>query len=314
MYNEERKMRFLTETRSSKGAEDFGKSVFHTTEPYEQEAGKDFCELTIDVLQSIANTEFGVRTRTMETTIALFRSYVSWCKEQGYLTCDDVYELKTEMGDKVRRMMIASPAHLEVVLNKIFEPVQNETVDCLYRCYFWMGFAGLEESETVEVTVDEIDFSTMTIEHGGKSYEIYREAVPAFKMACEATQFRYIHPGYSSDKKQQGIYRDRYPGKHLLRGIRSSQIKLTTIKAHTGKKLKANGIETTYGKIRLSGLYYKTYEMERFGEPVNFDAIIVERISKTPQNYHRNYTRSKFASVIRRSLLEDYECWKAVFT
>jgi len=36
MYNEERKMRFLTEMRSSV---DFGKSVFNTIEPYEQKEG-----------------------------------------------------------------------------------------------------------------------------------------------------------------------------------------------------------------------------------------------------------------------------------
>jgi len=223
-----------------------------------------------------------------------------------------VYELKTEMDEKMKRMMIASPVHLEAVLNKIFEPVASETVDCLYRCYLWMGFAGIEEAEAIEVTVDEIDFDTMTIEHGGKSYEIYREAVPAFKMACNATEFRYVNPNYTDGK--QGGYRNRYPGEHLLRGIRSAQIKLTTIRAVIGKKFKAEGIETSYGKIRLSGLFYKTYEMERFGEPVNFDAFIVERMGKTDHQYHRNYTRNKLANGIRRDLEDDYECWKAAFT
>ncbi len=223
-----------------------------------------------------------------------------------------MYELKTEMDEKMKRMMIASPVHLEAILNKLFEPVVSETVDCLYRCYLWMGFAGLEEAEALEVTVDEVDFDTMTIEHGGRSYEIYREAVPAFKMACNATEFRYVNPNYTEEK--QGGYRNRYPGKYLMRGIRSAQIKLTTIRSAIEKKLKAAGVETTYGKIRLSGLFYKTYEMERFGEPVNFDAYIVERIGKTEHKYHVNYTRNKLANSIRRDLEDDYECWKAAFT
>lgn len=309
MYNEERKMRFLTEMRSSV---DFGRSVFNTIEPYEQKEEKDLCELTVDILQPIANAKFGSRTRTTDSTIAFLRSYVGWCKEQGYPTCSDVYELKTEMDEKMKRMMIASPIHLEAILNKIFEPVASETVDCLYRCYLWMGFAGIEEAEAIEVTVDEIDFDTMTIEHGGKSYEIYREAVPAFKMACNATEFRYVNPNYTDGK--QGGYRNRYPGEHLLRGIRSAQIKLTTIRAVIGKKFKAEGIETSYGKIRLSGLFYKTYEMERFGEPINFDVFIIERMGKTDHQYHRNYTRNKLANGIRRDLEDDYECWKAAFT
>ena len=309
MYNGERKMRFLTETRDSVS---FGRSVFNTIEPYEQSEGKDLCELSVDILQPIVNTKFGSRTRTSDSTIAFLRSYVSWCKEQGYPTYNDVYELKTEMDEKMKRMMIASPTHLEAVLNKIFEPVASETVDCLYRCYLWMGFSGIEETEAIEVMVDEIDFDSMTIEHGGKSYEIYREAVPAFKMACNATEFRYINPNYSESKR--GGYRNRYPGEHLLRGIRSSQIKLTTIRAIIGKKFKAAGIETSYGRIRLSGLFYKTYEMERFGEPANFDAFILERIDKTDHQYHRNYTRNKLAGSIRHDLEDDYECWKAVFT
>ena len=53
MYNESRKMQFLTETRSSV---DFGKSIFNTIEPYELSEGKDLCELTVDILQPIANT------------------------------------------------------------------------------------------------------------------------------------------------------------------------------------------------------------------------------------------------------------------
>lgn len=309
MYNEERKMRFLTEMRSSV---DFGKSVFNTIEPYEREADKDLCELTVDILQPIANARFGFRTRTSDSTIAFLRSYVGWCKEQGYHTCNDVYELKTEMDEKMKRMMIASPVHLEAVLNKLFDPVTSKTVDCLYRCYLWMGFAGLEEDEAVEVTVDEIDFDTMTIEHGGRSYEIYREAVPAFKMACSATEFRYVNPNYTDGK--QGGYRNRYSGEYLMRGIRSAQIKLNTIRSVVGKRLKVAGVETTYGKIRLSGLFYKIYEMERFGEPVNFDAYIVERMEKTNHKYHVNYTRNKLANSIRRDLEDDYECWKSAFT
>jgi len=309
MYNEERKMRFLTETRSSP---DYGTSIFNEIEPHEKAAGKDLCELTIDILQPIANAKFGSRTRAVDSAIAFLRSYVGWCKEQGYPTCSDMYELKTEMDEKMKRMMIASPMHLESILNKAFEPVASEMVDCLYRCHLWMGFAGIEESETKEVTVDEIDFDSMTIEHGGKSYEIYREAVPAFKMACSAVQFKYVNLSYPEDK--QCMYRDRYPGEHLLRGIRSEQIQLRTLRAFIGKKFKEAGIETSYGKIRLSGLFYKTYEMERFGEPVNFDGYINECIEKRNPQYHKNYTRRKIASLIKYDLEDDYECWKAAFT
>lgn len=309
MYNEERKMRFLTETRSAVA---FGVSAFNTTGSYEHIADKDLCELPLEVLQPMMNESFGARTRTVDSTIAFIRAYVAWCKEQGYSTCDDAYQLKTEMDEKFKRMMIGSPLHLEHILNTAFEPVASETVDCLYRCYLWMAFAGLEEAETVEVTVDEIDFDTMTIEHGGKSYEIYREAVPVFKMACEATQFKYVNPNYAEDKRVS--YRNRYLGDSLLRGIRSSKLTLSTIRGIVGKKFKASGVETTYTKVRLSGLFYKVYEMERLGFPVNFDGYALERISKAEHTYHVNYTHNKLKGMIVSDLQDDYECWKAAFT
>ena len=309
MYNEERKMRFLAETRESSA---YGISVFKTFEPYEREAGMDLCELTTEALQPVINTNFGFRERTIETAISFMRSYVAWCRERDCPTSDGVYGLRTEMDEKMKRLMIASPAHLESILNKAFAPVSKETIDCLYRCYLWMVFAGMEESDPLDVTVDEIDFSYMTIEHGGRSYEIYREAVPAFRMACDATQFLYINPNYTGDK-EKGVYRDRYPGKSLFRGIRSDQIKLTTIKGIINKAFSTNGIETSFGKVRLSGLFYKTFEMERMGEPVNFNSYVVECMNKTDSQYHRNYTRSKRANSIRRYIKNDYEHWKAAF-
>lgn len=304
MYNEERKMRFLVETRSSTG---FGKSIFNTIEPYETKNGADLCQLPIEVLQPIANSNFGSRTRTSDSTIAFLRSYAIWCKEQGYEVGDGIYQLKTEMNEKMRRMMVASPMHLESILDKAFDPVQSQTIDCVYRCYLWMAFSGMDDLDTLEVKVDEINFDTMTIEHSGRSYEIYRESVPAFKMACTATEFLYDHPKYEAKM------RSRFPGTHLMRGIRSDRIKITTVRGYVGKVFKENGIETSYGKIRLSGMFYKAYEMERCGIPVNFDNAVAERLAKMDHKYHKNYTRNKEANCIKRDLMEDYESWKAAF-
>lgn len=304
MYNEDRKTAFIEETRSSA---DFGKSIFRTTHPYEQQAGQDLCELPAEVLQEIANSNFGSRTRTMDSTIAFLRSYVTWCKENGYHTCDGIYSVQTQMDEKMKRYMVASPKHLQAVLDKVFSPVEGETVDCIYRCYLWMAFSGLEEPETVEVKVDEIDFGSMLIEHGGKSFELYREAAPAFRMACEATEFKYQHPRYEQIRK-------RFPGEYLMRGIRSEKIKSTTVRSVIQKAFKANEIELTYNKIRMSGVFYRAYEAERMGAEVNFDDLITEHIIKMGSTYNRNYTRGKVANLLKRDFFDDYACWKAAFT
>lgn len=304
MYNEERKMQFIEETRSSA---DFGMSVFRTTEPYEQKAEQDLCELQTEVLQDIANKNFGSRTRSMDSTIGFLRTYVAWCKEHGYPACDGIYGVKTQMDEKMKRYMVASPKHLQSVLDKVFSPVESGTVDCIYRCYLWMSFSGIEENETIEVKVREIDFGSMLIEHGGKSFEIYREAIPAFRMACEATEFEYQHPRYTQK-------RNRFPGEYLMRGIRSEKVKSTTVKSIIQKAFKANEVELTYNKIRLSGVFYRAYEAERMGDEVNFDDLIAEHIIKMGSTYHKNYTRGKVANLLKRDFFDDYACWKAAFT
>lgn len=304
MYNEERKMQFLEETRSSTG---FGRSVFNTTEPYELKAGQDLCELGTEELQNIANEHFGSRTRTIDSTIAFLRSYVLWCKEHSLPVSDGIYGVKTQMDEKMKRYMLASPKHLQAVLDKSFSPVESETVDCIYRCYLWMSFSGIEEPETFEVKVDEVNFDSMLIEHSGKSFELYREAIPAFRMACEATEFKYQHPRYTQ-------IRDRFPGEFIMRGIRAERIKSTTIKSVIQKAFKANEIELTYNKIRLSGMFYRAYETERMGGIVNFDDYVTEQVIKRDSTYHKNYTRGKVTNLIKRDLLDDYACWKAAFT
>lgn len=304
MYNEDRKMRFIENTRSSAV---FGKSIFRTTEPYEEEAGKDLCELPTEVLQDIADSNFGTRTRSVDSTIAFLRSYVTWCKEQDYPTCDGVYGVKTQLDAKMRRYMVASPKHLQAMLDKAFLPVESNTVDCIYRCYLWMAFSGVEESETFEVKVNEVDFDSMLIEHEGKSFELYRESIPAFRLACTATEFEYQHPSYTQK-------RNRFPGEFLMRGIRSEKLKSNTVKSIVQKAFKAGGVELTYNKIRLSGVFYRAYEAERMGEPVNFDDLITEHITKMGSTYHKNYTRGKVANILKRDFSDDYACWKAAFT
>lgn len=307
MYNEDRKIQFIEETRNS---EDFGRSVFRTTEPYEIEADKDLCEFQTEALQSIMNKNFGARTRSVDKTIAFLRMYVLWCKEQGYRTNDGIYSVKAQMDEKMKRYMVASPKHLQAVLDEAFPPVESKTVDCIYRCYLWMSFAGFDEHEPLEVRVDEVDFTSMLIEHAGKSYEIYREAIPAFRVACEATEFKYENPNYKKGPQM----RSRFPGEYLMRGIRSGQVKIATAKSFIQKAFKNSDIELTYNKIRMSGMFYRAYEAERMGEPVNFDSFIAEQVINRKSEYHNNYTRGKVAGYIKRDLLDDYACWKAVFT
>lgn len=303
MYNEERKLRFIEDAKKS---EDYAKSVFHNLSCVEKEHDKDLCELPVEILQPVVNSRLGIRTRSVEIGLSILRDYERWCREQGYPVSGGIGLIEVDMADKMRRLMVASPQHLEYILNKAFEPVDSETVDCLYRCYLWMAFSGFSEDESLSVKVSDVDFDAMMIHHGGKSLDIYREAVSAFKLACSATEFAYKHKNYTTR-------RSRFPGELLMRGMRTDSIKLAAARSFTQRKLDAAGSDVSYGRIYLSGIFYKAYEAERYGAKVSFDDMVVSRLRNGERKYHSNYTMTKAANAIRKDLFDDYEHWKEAF-
>lgn len=297
-------MKYLENTKREPN---YALSIFRTVEPYERRAGLDICEFQTENLQKILDSHFGSRKRTSATAVSFLRSYVRWCRKQGYKTEDGAFHIEVRMEDKVRRLMIASPKHLQTILDKTFAPVDSRRIDCIYRCFLWLLFSGMDEAGAIMVTVDEINFNEMTIEHQDQTFELYREAVPAFRMACEAAEFVYKHPLY------EDIIRKRYEGQYLMRGFRSNKITLNTAKGVIGKAFRENGIETSLGRIRLSGIFYRAYETERFGEEVNFDGAVKERIAKVAHTSGEDASRTILFSHIKRDLLNDYACWKEAF-
>lgn len=305
MYNAERKNNFLAETRNSRK---YGESIFKTMAACEERHGKDLCLLPADILQEFINKNFGVSTRATERLITFLNLYCNWCKEKGFDVIGGTDGLEVQTAEKIRYMMVSSPKHLEIVLDKAFDAVEKETIDCLYRCFFWMAFAGIRDSNALEVKADEVDFDAFLINHDGKSYELYREAVPAFRNACTLTEFVHIHPGYKNN-----IKRARASGDYLIRGIKAPNFNLNAFRATVGKRFRERGIEVTYSRIRLSGIFYRAYEIERAGLQPDFSADVNERLTRIDRNYSTNYTREKVANGIERDLLSDYENWKKAF-
>lgn len=303
MFNEERKLRFLSETRASK---DYGISTFTATEKAEEALGKDLCELDAGTIQDLFDQNFGIRVRATKSAVNFMLSYVEWCRDNGFPTSNGVYELEIDLSQKIRRMMVASPMHLASIMDQIFEPVERGTVDCIYRCYLWMVFAGVNEPDTVNVNVDDVDLESFVIHFAEKSFDIYKEAIPAFRMACNATEFVYIHPRYT-------VTRNRCAGERLIRGIRAESIKPNVIRTYVERRFLKHGIELSQRRIRLSGIFYKVFEAERCGFGINFDEAVVEQLQSTHRTYSPNYRKSKAAYTILQDFLDDYDRWKKAF-
>ena len=305
MYNEDRKLSFLQETRDSM---EYGISLFRATEALETATDTDLCELDTEKLESLYEDSFGTRQRAIDSATALIQSYVSWCKKNGFPTSDAAFGLDVDISQKIRRMMVASPMHLASIMDQVFPPVDSGSVDCIYRCYLWMVFMGIMDVDTVDVMVNDVDFDDLKVVFGGRGYDLYRESIPAFRLACTATEFNYVHenPYYVS-------VRQRFAGDRLIRGVRADHVKIQSIKPYIKKRLTESGFNLSARRIRLSGIFYKAYEFERCGLEVNFNDEVMDQFLSKQREFSKNYSRNKAIKMIERDFQSDYENWKRAF-
>jgi len=216
--------------------------------------------------------------------------------------------------DKIKKQMVASPLHLQRFLDAVFDPEEEETIDNIYRCYFWMAYGGIDEEDTICVKRDDIDFSQMIIRYHTTSVPIYREAIPAFHNAVSLPSFLYKHPNYTKP-----IRRDRVSGEEIMRGVKATTKTFTMRTTLSKRNIKAmqdglTDLQLSFYRVRMSGLFYRTYEMERAGVPVNFSEA-AQRVMDG-KNYSLN-GREKIVhkqNRIERDYMEDYQRWKLAFS
>ncbi len=311
MYNEERKIRFIRDITNSKASAESFSSLFIRSAPYEEQYDIDVCQFSKEQLGNIINGS-GIRITTNRWRLIGLRQYNKWCEENGYEVNKDIYEFSDFDTDELKHNMVVNPSHLGRVLNCIFDRPEEETVDLVYHCYYWFLFGGATEEEAVSVLTEDINYSTMTVK--GKEHDIYlyREGMLAVSKCAELDSFKYKNPNYDT------IVRKRLPGTSLMRGYRgvnSSQ----TIKAAVSKKNSEavkqglTDVSLSTKKVRLSGLFYRKYELEMSGIPVNFFDLAEENIRNNNYVYTASHTRGMKRSLLNKQYTEDYNRWKMAF-
>lgn len=323
MYNEEQKSAFIASHTSSDKTTALIVQIFNWFEPYEIDWQCDLSQQTTEILQPVVNELTGVRTKSTELILIILKEYVKWCGRNGFEVSRGIFDVRINTIDKIQSQMVASPLHLKSILDKCeFDLPEKETVDVTYRVFLWMAFAGLDDKDAIRVTTADVDLQNLRINFEGHSYEIYKECREDFQKACHLSDFLYEHPNYS-------IRRDRAEGNIIMRGFRSPTVDLKTLRPLINKKLgsedtNAHG-ETksrqksrlSYKRIYLSGVFYRAYERERAGIPVDFSdvvAIEMQRKEKVKQyTVTKTRTLQVIANMLEKEYLADYEKWKCAF-
>ena len=314
MYNEGLKINFIRNYTQSINTANVATTVFTAFEPHEEAWGADLCTKSTEELQPVIDEIVGLRSKSQWMSLTILKEYVKWCITMNVPgACDGMLRITAVGLDKVRKQMVTSPLHLQRYLNEVFDPEGDETIDNLYRCYYWMAFSGIREEDTLSITASDVDFMDMSIRYGENCVPLYRESLPAFHNAVELSGFLYKHPNYAKE-----IRRDRVPGDTIMRGVRATTktMSIRSMLSHRSAAALQDGKtkqQLSFYRVWMSGLFYRMYERERAGIPVDFSDAAVDFMSGRTYVVKGRGKLEHKQNKIEKDYMEDYQRWKLAF-
>ena len=319
MYNLIQKWNFIRDYTSSQSTQDDVSRIFTRLQKYEDALGKDFCEFSIEEAADVLDKSAALKTASQWSSVSALKAYAKWCTEHKIPNANEKLAssitLKNDAGlDKIRNCMITGPAHLQMYLDSVFDKESEQTIDNIYRAFYWMAFSGINDEDALNIKTKDVDFDDMVIHYGDVCVPIYREAIHCFRNLCTLTQFNYRHPNYSKE-----IKRDRIISDNLLRGVKAEQ-KMQTIRSIISKKEKTaikkglTPLNLSYSRIQLSGSFFRAYENERMGIAPAFIEETALRMKGKEYSLSNRMELSHIANKIAKEFREDYARWKMAFS
>lgn len=328
MYNRELKLAFIDSVSDSIAYKKLCTIVFDAAEPYEKSWGDDLCTRTSEELEPYVNEIMGVRTSGHTSKLMVLRKYFKYCAEVGYPNAGNgIDNVVLNNLEKVKSETVSGPLGLQAYLDKVFDPESELTISNIYRCFYWFSFSGMEAADIFRLKRENIDLLRAVVHFNGRTYQLYTESFAAINNALTLTSFRYVHDHYHTD-----VFVDRFPGDLIMRGLMYrpgkpqnndpyamvQNMKSAVYNAARKATYKGEPVSPlSISHAKLSGLFYRKYQTERLtGEPYTFADFIdaAEEAMREPRSANATEARVRSArNRLARTLLSDYETWKAAF-
>ena len=321
MYNAELKNKFIEQYTTSISARSSSVALFNAFEKYELKWNADVCTVGVEELSAAFGEIVGFRTVSQKSRLSVLQAYARWCLSTGVPgACNSAFHIDDVGIEKLKRQTVANSTHLQAYLNQICAPESLDTVDNVYRCYYWLAYSGMNESDAVQVRAQDVDIENMVVRHNGMEFPIYREAIQAFRKCATLDGFQSNHPNYTNKRG----YRPRGTGDLLLRASNSTvNVKLFRVtmsqKSAELERMDSSNknlvLNLSYHRVWISGLFYRTYEAERAGMPVDFlDAAEQFMYGKTYKLSRCDKTINNKQRQVANDFLKDYNRWKLAYS
>ena len=315
IYNMNTKTAF-TETIPEKQLRDIAMACFRDTAPLETAAGRDICTFSGAEEDAVWKAVMGtmLRSRSRELAAKVMSKYYKWCVETDVPGAVEHEPVKQEVIDAVNAdLLIFSPAHLQSILDKIFDPEADGTVDNTYRCFYWMAYAGLSTESIMMLKPEHFDLKSFLVSVNGEHGILYRQAILCIENCISIPQFLYEHPLYANQ-----VMKDRIPGDYVLRGIRGTYDDparyYKSLSITLSRRVNASGTNLSYHSCYYGGLFYRIHEQELcYGTRPDLKSIAVDtpagkRIADTAAEYRTSVHERLYQ--ISSKIEKDYQLWK----
>ena len=333
---------------------EFFTKVFETFAPYEQEIDEDLCRMPREWLHKFVREVLAGMVRSVQKRyLSALRRYGAWCRSNQsdtgariYLrelrsniafdlsrrvpeeerqqtfgpeqesgqpaSADAVQEDQGDREEEAAAKFAANPTHLNMLLDLILPMEHPRTVAGIHRAYLWLAFSGVPLARVFELKSGSMEFDTMSILYKGRVFPIYRESLPVLRAAAESTSLRYTHKMVSTRDRQ------RADGDSVLRGFTepSRDLIASAIMKSEVSLRKSGGpfVRLSYRTVYLSGIFYRMYEKERAGYPVDFSLEVMDYFTYEYEGAELTKTTIRGKMNVReKELLKGYQEWKRCF-
>lgn len=312
MYNDAQKRAFIEESFRNASSMEMVEYIFNLLEPIEEEWGADISTRSAEEIKDAVGRIFALREHTNATRYMYIKRYLRWCYRKHTPGATTVFEELDEPGNtRMDKMTVSDPGDLQAYLDSIFPPVEERTVDIVFRALYWMAYAGIYESDAYKIESKHVDLDNMKIIYNGREYPIYSEGYFAMMVASTAGIFVHGKSKVFPDGKKAG--RSRADGDLILRCFRA-QAEYTSLRPWLSRKLteayNSGRIDKkiSYKKAMLSGWFFRARMMEMHGITPTFEREAEEAVLRTYPAASDEAMRRKKQTM--SETLRDYKRWK----
>lgn len=292
------KQEFLNKCIDSVGSRKSYIILFNSIEKFEKDFGVDICFMNSNELSIVINYVVGYRNNSRKVSISKITKYLNWCCENVPNSINSIKNINVD--SRIGNILIKSPQHLNNILDNMFDPVCERTIDNIYRMYFWLAYSGISINDAFSVKKTDVDLDNLIIKFNNNIYKIYNEEIDVIKFCIESEVFVYKHPLYN-DK-----IRLRESGDQLIIGYNyTKKTSLTpTISKRVKSSMESGKIKTdiSYYRCLVSGLFYDMYIKEINGYDINY---ILDN-----KDYIELKRTNNSGIIVNYSYKKDYEEWK----